>query len=384
MKIWKLGIIAICLIFLACKNGGLDSNHKKNNETPKMSFGTSVHNIFKNNGKYYIAKCYSCFNWDYYNNDESSIVEITLNKVIRSCQDEHGRVSYKIDSLGDKAIGVQYESNFSIMGKTSIEKGRFVCEVSNRIDTIALLVDGLPINEESAKKHIRKNKFYILCKAPSNGLIQTGIEKETKCLNKIYKKYGYKPYLIGQCIPSNYYEKQIKAYNKIVFNYLKKKKNFSFENYEMIEHQYDNDLYKCGISEWMNENDIGNGKTQKEIWKAVVIKYKNLPDSTKIANSSQFWYNYIVAINTVFDTIDIESPLKMAENENNYLTKHGLIWSCFLMINWKNMNNLDERVINRIDDVAKDVQSKYPDKNEIPNAPSWNSQYEAFKQKFRK
>ena len=152
----------------------------------------------------------------------------------------------------------------------------------------------------------------------------------------------------------------------------------------MIEHQYDNDLYKCGISEWMNENDIGNGKTQKEIWKAVVIKYKNLPDSTKIANSSQFWYNYIVAINTVFDTIDIESPLKMAENENNYLTKHGLIWSCFLMINWKNMNNLDERVINRIDDVAKDVQSKYPDKNEIPNAPSWNSQYEAFKQKFRK
>ena len=160
-----------------------------------------------------------------------------------------------------------------------------------------MLVDGLPINEESAKKHIKKNKFYILRQAPFNGLVQTGIEKETKCSNKIYKIYGFKPYLIGQCIPSKYYEEQIKAYNMIVFNYLKKKNSFSFENYEMIEPQYNNDLYKCGVSEWMDKNDIGNGKTQKEIWKKLVIKYKNLPQISRSTDSSQFWYDHIIVIN---------------------------------------------------------------------------------------
>lgn len=325
-----------CLLFLACKhtisqsNGNnvapMSSNSPNNlnsqdDKNQKMSFGRAVHGIFKNNGKYYLAKCASRFNYNYSNNDESSIIELSLNKVVQSCPDHHGRTSYIIDSLGDKVIGVQYESRFNITGDEIVKKGRFLYEVSNRIDTIALYVDGLPINEASAKKHIQKNKFYMLRLAPSNGLIKVGLEKETDCSNKMYEKYGFKLYLIGLCIPSKYHEDQIKAYNNFVFNYLKDNKHFSAENYEALITQYHNGIYKCGVSKWMDENGVGNGKTQKEIWEEVVLKYRKLPESAKSTDSTTFWYNHIRVISEVFDTMDIESPLKLAEKENDYFTK---------------------------------------------------------------
>jgi hypothetical protein len=378
----KLSFFITCLFILACKHDNLKSDNKKDGKYQKMSFGISVHGIFKNKDRYYLSKCYSCFNYDS-RNEESSIIEITLNQVILSCPDHHGRITYKIDSLGDNSVGVEYESHFNHMGNEIVDKGRFVYNVSNRVDTIALYVDGLPINGETANRHIQKNKFYILNLAPTNGIITVGVEKETYCSKKMFEKYGFKPYLIGHCIPSKYHEEQIKVYNNLVFNYLKKSKKFSYENYEVLQDKYNSGKFKCGVSEWMDKNNLGNGKTQKEIWEEIVRKHKNLPEGTRSIDSTSFWFTHIRSIFDLYDTVDLESPLKMAEKENDYLIKHGLILSCVVLVNWKNINNLDKQFVNRIDNVATDVQSKYFI-NKTPNLAPWNSHYGEFKKKFKK
>lgn len=262
----------IMFLFIILPAQSLDGGETKYevsvNENPKgfkNYFETLITNCYTNKGKYFIVKCSRWISKKSIDLDiKNPEIEINLNDTIYAPRhDEHGFTFFVVKKNFKNEIEIGYESSFTYSSfsvtKITIEKGSFIIRCSKQKKHPRLIIDGLEISAESARKHIAKGKFYILLKFDSK-IGKSGLwDKPSECLNQIYKKFGFYRYVIDDCVPTEFYYQQIEEYNTVVFNYLMKHKGLTFENYSHMKFQYNKDLNEC----YTEENKKINAKNKR-------------------------------------------------------------------------------------------------------------------------
>ena len=227
-------------------------------------FEEAIYNSYTENGKYYIIKCASWFDkrYTYGDSDTNTVFEIKVNDVILGMPDEHNSILYKVEKLDGNDIQIETESSFDHrsfgVNKITEHKSHFIIHCSGKKDSVRLIIDGLEVNAESAKKHVAQGKFYALMKY-DNKHVKSGIDLWTNkdCRKQAFDKLGYYQYIIDDCVPTVFHRKQIEAYNKTIFDYLKKKKGLAFEQYNEMGARYIEEYNKC-VKEAYNKRNLPN------------------------------------------------------------------------------------------------------------------------------
>ncbi len=211
-------------------------------------FEEAIYNSYVENGKYYLIKCENWLGKDYIVRDTESVFEIRVGDAILGMQDEHSGTTYSVEKLTGNTMQFGYESSFNHnsfgVNKVTTRKGHFIIHCSQKKEGVRLVVEGLEVSAASAQKHISEGKFYFLQKFGNRmGELGDGVSPNNKeCAKVVFNQLGYYEYILDQCVPSEFYRKQIQEYNEVVMNYLKVKKGIDLKN---GNYNYTEFLNKC-------------------------------------------------------------------------------------------------------------------------------------------
>lgn len=114
------------------------------------------------------------------------------------------------------------------------------------------------------------------------------------------------------------------------------------------------------IQELREKNMILKTKNQLTIWQEFIEKNKSTFDEPMSSKSVEIWSKNIQFITDVFEDIDIEIPLGMAEQSNDLGNKYCLTYCCCNLLNRKYPKRADDKLIQRIDKLIIVIQNNYP------------------------